>query len=534
MRHTLRNAILASLGSAALASMPTEVSALGGTVDDLQATPFAGTGSQSFDRNIAGYKSFSDYGIANQGWVHKTNWMLFSIGTPGEQAAGTRYDLTISMTGRAVVENSGASAGANQAVDNPGLAVWTAGTGPLNNATGYFHGFSPIRGPNDNVANPLSDTLGTLPDGEVVIINNVQNVSNPTNPGTPGPIQNGGVLAAGVLNGHEGWIGYAQAGPGYTIEYSRDPVQAVSPQQQTASGTKLQDVPVGAQSWFVNLNNPWVDGAASTGTATAVSTLGTTNFNPPGSSTPKYFLAPDSAMDTASLHLANLKAGNYLIALGGSCAFPTPSTSCGQGTYYTVRFDYAPADAAAGTAQSWNLSRELMTAASGDNPHGQWSFRKGTELHKPRTYRLLPYSTPLGANGNLAHASGWKNGETYIGLAEESTTDGNQWTITQGVLFLKPEAETLAVASWRSPITGRVRIAGIFQDAQPGCGNGVKWYIDRGNRSLANGSIADGQGAAFSRLIRVREGQQLHFIVDANGDASCDPTNLDLLISSAP
>ena len=236
-------------------------------------------------------------------------------------------------------------------------------------------------------------------------------------------------------------------------------------------------------------------------------------------------------MDTASLHLARLKAGNYLIALGGSCGYPTPSTSCGQGIYYTVRFAYAPVGTTYGIPQSWNLSRDLTRAASSDNPHGQWSLRKGSRLHEPRTYRLMPYSAPLGANGNLAHASGWKNGETYIGLAEESTTDGNQWTITQGVLFLKPEAETLAVASWLSPITGRVRIAGILQDGQPGCGNGVKWYIDRGNRPLINGTIADGQGAAFSRAVSVQANQELHFIIDANGDASCDPTNLDLLIS---
>ena len=204
---------------------------------------------------------------------------MFSVGTREEQAAGADYDVIITMTGKRVIDDSaGALAGANQALDNPAFAVWTAGSRKLVNIpsseAGLFYAFSPIRGPNDSVANPLSDTLGVLPDGEVVIINNLE---DPRSSSVPGPVNDGGLLAVGVLNGHKGWTGYAQTGPGYAIDYDVD-FYTQPPLHQTASGNRLQDAPIPAQSWFVNRNTPWVDGAASYGIATAVSTLGTTDY----------------------------------------------------------------------------------------------------------------------------------------------------------------------------------------------------------------------------------------------------------------
>ena len=56
MKQNVRNAILASLGSAALASVPASVSALGGAVDDLQSAPFTDAGSRMFTERSSPYK----------------------------------------------------------------------------------------------------------------------------------------------------------------------------------------------------------------------------------------------------------------------------------------------------------------------------------------------------------------------------------------------------------------------------------------------------------------------------------------------
>lgn len=308
MKCNLRKAILSTLGTTALAALSTEACAF--NPHDFGVF----TGKMSVSHNDqAPYKSYTDYGIKNQAWVHTADWHLFTVGNPDEIAAGARYDVTITMKARAT-----GGEGNDGPMDNPAFTIWTLGSNPYQTVTNSFHGWSQLRGPNDDVANPLKRNSGKLPGGEVVIGNNVDNGDSAglgdNGSATPNGIADGGLLAVGVIEGHQGWIGYAQSGPSVTVEYSGDPLNH---DPQTKNGTAVSDeMPYG---WFVNRKSPYVNGKTSKGKVTS-----------------------GKRLDLARLTLKNLKAGNYLIGSGGSCGTVEPAVSCGPGQAYRMTISVVP------------------------------------------------------------------------------------------------------------------------------------------------------------------------------------------------
>jgi hypothetical protein len=93
---------------------------------------------------------------------------------------------------------------------------------------------------------------------------------------------------------------------------------------------------------------------------------------------------------------------------------------------------------------------------------------------------------------------------------------------------------------WQSPISSEVHISGLIRDMDANCGNGVLWAIGLGTRTLASGSLANGQAQGFAdgqggtqlQSTSVSKGEFLYFVVDPNGEAGCDSTELDLRIES--
>jgi hypothetical protein len=92
----------------------------------------------------------------------------------------------------------------------------------------------------------------------------------------------------------------------------------------------------------------------------------------------------------------------------------------------------------------------------------------------------------------------------------------------------------LAIVGWRSPINGAISISGAFTSLGGNCGNGVAWFIDQGTTTLANGSFPNGDAQTFQLSdISVSQGDFLYFIVDPNGDHTCDSTGLELTLTPA-
>ncbi len=308
MKQNLRKAILATLGTVALATVTTEASAVNaydfGVLTGKTKTTYQGT---------APYKSYTDYSIKNGGWMHTARFEIFTLGTPEEIAAGARYNVVITMKGR--VTGQDGSAGP---MDNPAFTVWALGANEYKQVTNTLHGWSQLRGPNDNVAVPVSAKPGKLPDGNVVIANNVDNGDTAglgDNGGaTPNGIPDGGFLAMGVINGHKGWIGYAQSGPSVTVIYDFDPLNS---DPQTKTGTPVSDeMPYGG---FVNRQSPYVNGKTSKGKVTS-----------------------GQPLDLAQLTLRGLKAGTYLIGSGGSCGTVEPAATCTTGSAFAMTISTNP------------------------------------------------------------------------------------------------------------------------------------------------------------------------------------------------
>jgi hypothetical protein len=101
------------------------------------------------------------------------------------------------------------------------------------------------------------------------------------------------------------------------------------------------------------------------------------------------------------------------------------------------------------------------------------------------------------------------------------------------------------VLSWRSPVSGTVSVRGRLTDADPNCGDGVAWTLDRrtsgGRVGLAAGgfenggaqSLTEGERAKALAAVPVREGESLELVVLPKASHACDTTVVELVIAEA-
>lgn len=220
----LNKAIVSLLGAASLTAVSQQSLAFSSTgLGTLSA------GSTISHDGSTPYKSWSDYGTnINFGWVHTADWLNIQIGSASDIAAGNRLDVEFKLSG-----------GATDPLNTGGFTIWTSGTNPVVEGSG-FHEYNQVRGPND---------------GGVATNNSLASVGN-------------------IISGHDGWVGYAQNGLSF-LNGDGDYV---------ANGGR----------W--NTTSPFVNSGAA------------------------------NSVDGANLDLFGLKAGYYLIGLGGVC--PNASTTC--------------------------------------------------------------------------------------------------------------------------------------------------------------------------------------------------------------
>ncbi len=302
---SLSTAIAMVLGVSAMAGYSSQASAF----QSINLGTYSGA-SISLDTTTP-YKAFSDYltgnssGSYNQGWVHTARFLRLTVGSAAEITSGATYDVQLKMTGRG---NLNAGSPGPAAINNPSFAVWSAGANTINTAAviGEGHGWNPSRGYGESALD----------------INGNQTTS----------LTNNFFVLAGVTTGHAGWVGYVNSGPEYTLVQNLDPLGG---QPQSSSGVKMQDA--------------ISHGALNTSSLTALTNPGASNTSYTNNF---YRSSPGGAMvgteyDYALMNLYGLKAGNYLIATGGSC--PNNATdsgaaaACGNGNAYTFTVSQAPA-----------------------------------------------------------------------------------------------------------------------------------------------------------------------------------------------
>ena len=192
--------------------------------------------------------------------------------------------------------------------------------------------------------------------------------------------------------------------------------------------------------------------------------------------------------------------------------------------------------------QAWNLAADFHTSPSQANPDSDWYYEESTSLTRnPATYTQLPDFV-----SNVASIQGleqWQDASRQDGLpavgknatGSSQTPAGTSIIWPAGAIRMHPSPTRLAIAGWRSPVSGSVSIDGSFGDMDSGCGDGVAWFVDLGGTNLATGVISNG-GAdqSFSEVnLPVSFGDFVYFIVDPGGNYLCDSTRLNVNIAQA-
>jgi PKD repeat protein len=138
----------------------------------------------------------------------------------------------------------------------------------------------------------------------------------------------------------------------------------------------------------------------------------------------------------------------------------------------------------------------------------------------------------------------WKGSNNEPILAK-NTTNATIYPVwsnhvpARGIL-VHPTNSKLVIASWRSPISGSVNVAGAASDLDAHGGDGIRWYIDKNTSNLAYGSYPDGGSQSFhngvggDRLanLSVNQGDRLYFVVHPKSEYSYDSTGLVITITA--
>ncbi len=197
----------------------------------------------------------------------------------------------------------------------------------------------------------------------------------------------------------------------------------------------------------------------------------------------------------------------------------------------------------------WNLAKDFRMSPNQENPNrdscgnlGVWHFlQSGDFSHTPQTYTLMQnFSTSLRYDGTPG-IHNWSGTEIPDVVVYKVEKDLNAAALAK-YMYMHPGWSHLTIIGWRSPINGNVKINGEFASAYAsggGCGDGVKWYIDKGATTLASGSFPNGssqnvqQGTNGSSLtsVSMQQGEFIYFILDYNTNAMCDATEFNVTIS---
>jgi len=262
MNNLLRKSIVLALTGSALGLMSTQAAALSAMPNlgaALTGTPIVQTGA-------APKRSWSDYGTnQNFGWTHTAAFYTFSVGSGADITAGNLFDVNVSVTGN----------GATPLLF-PGFSLWTSGdtavAEPFANNAGYGHHWSQVRGPSD----------GGIAGGPCVNGGDCTLGSN-------GWMGTAGGTGGNILNGHDGWIGYANSGYSF-MNGDGDLIKGrLAGATNPLNETQYWNGSYSSMSQ-VNNNSPWIAGGSAS-----------------------------LAAGDATLNLIGLKAGYYMIGLGGVC-----------------------------------------------------------------------------------------------------------------------------------------------------------------------------------------------------------------------
>jgi Protein of unknown function (DUF1553)/Protein of unknown function (DUF1549)/Planctomycete cytochrome C len=182
-------------------------------------------------------------------------------------------------------------------------------------------------------------------------------------------------------------------------------------------------------------------------------------------------------------------------------------------------------------------------------------FAAGKKLHAYALRQWIDYlgggdyqlmMKPIRNVGGKLGVFGWR-GEADCPNVLANSTDQEvaiqTFKLPAKSVSVHPGPNNGVAVGWRSPIKGTVSLTGGVTDADPACGDGIAWAIDRrkagGSRELASGDFANGgaqkfgqgKGATSLRVIEVEPGESIDLMVLPKASHACDTTTVDLTIT---
>jgi len=193
----------------------------------------------------------------------------------------------------------------------------------------------------------------------------------------------------------------------------------------------------------------------------------------------------------------------------------------------------------AGLVQVWDPVADWRSTPNQENPsrdsYGNprvWSYMYGiSSSHDPTDYLLMPNYEGIDA-WNQPGMAGTPN---FLGEAWNEPALINVFVglgAANAAIYLHPGA--YAVLAWTSPVAGEVTIDGVVARPQDPCSEpsgGLLFSVDRGSQTLRTIGLDNGQRSDFNLRTAVGIGDAVYFVVDADGDAVCDLTYLQLTIT---
>jgi hypothetical protein len=199
---------------------------------------------------------------------------------------------------------------------------------------------------------------------------------------------------------------------------------------------------------------------------------------------------------------------------------------------------------AAKSGLTWDLSTDFRVSPNEANPnpgsHGKrdiWWFMRGTTLHDPSSYALLGVfdSEFCDVPGVEAWVGPPPLNAPYVGINSTGNIVhqpcGVSFDWPAGAVFTHPAPDQFSVIGWQSPVGGPICVALRVVDVDSGGGNGILWSFDQGTRVIHSAVVANGGKASLSIALKVRRGEFLYSIVDANhGDYFYDTTRVSWVV----
>ena len=176
----------------------------------------------------------------------------------------------------------------------------------------------------------------------------------------------------------------------------------------------------------------------------------------------------------------------------------------------------------------------------------RWVDYLDNTLHARPAHKRL--TRPIHNAAGIAGVDGWQGADgrpdpVVLANNTDHPVSFSTLTLPAKSLAVHPGPTTGVAIGWTSPISGSVQLRGRVIDADPNCGDGIEWRIERGRagslETLAVGAFPNGgrqdfeQADAAGRLasIDLKPGDVLQLTVFPKGDYTCDTTIVQLTIA---